>query len=182
MSSHKSQEAHKRVRSVKETDKKTYTIHKAYHVDGCPTKFSHGDFSGRYTKSSPQRAARAAVNQLCHLKKIRGRCTLYIEMRETTQGSSHKIHSYHVKRIRKSEPFVDINGNQHWYDTIAKPIKHIPTEKCSKSHKSSGRMVGMHSKLRHHTKSRTFKSLTKKASNAVSSAVQSVRKSIKKIL
>lgn len=119
--------------------KRTFTIHNAYHVDGCPTKFSHKDYSGRYEKRTPRHAAQNALSQLCRLKRIKGQCTLYIELRETTQDSKHKHYAYHVKRVRLAKPFVDSRGIAHHYITRAKKVR-IPTEKCPKSHKSSGPM------------------------------------------
>lgn len=121
------------------SDKRSFTIHNAYHVDGCPTKFSHKDYTGRYEKRTPRHAAQNALSQLCRLKRIKGQCTLYIELRETTQDSKHKHYAYHVKRIRLAKPFVDSRGVPHHYITRAKKVR-IPTEKCPKSHKSSGPM------------------------------------------
>ena len=171
-------------RSIKESGKRSFTINHAYHVDGCPTKFSHKDYTGRFIKRSAQRAAMAALTELCHVKKIRGRCALYIEMRETTQGSGGKLFAYHCKRIALKPP-VEINGVMHYYKPTAKPVANVPTEKCPKSHKSSGRMVGIHSKKlrnKHHllTKSRTTKK-TPKFSNTVKKSVLSIKKSIKKL-
>ena len=90
--------------SLKNTEKRSFTINNAYHVDGCKTKFSHKDYTGRFIKISAQRAASSALTQLCHVKRIRGQCTLYIEMRETTQGSKHKLYGYHCKRIKYVDP------------------------------------------------------------------------------
>ena len=184
--------------SLKNTGKRSFTINHAYHVDGCPTKFSHGDFTGRFLAFTPQRAASKALTQLCHLKKIRGQCTLYIEMRETTQGHSGKLFAYHAKRVHLKKPIILPNGVERWYHNFTKPVERVPTEKCPGSHKSSGRMVGHHSKLRSHShmvkpsKSRkssrrrhskmTRKSMTNKAGNAVKSAVRSIKKSIKRML
>ena len=126
-------------RSTKDSDKKrTFTINKAYHVDGCPTKFSHKDYTGVYKSHSSQRAAEKALTELCRVKEIHGRCTLYIEMRETTQGSDHQNYAYHCKRIKLKEP-VTVAGFVHHYKPHATRVR-IPTEKCKKSHKSRGRM------------------------------------------
>jgi len=179
-------------RSLKETGKRSFTIHTAHHIDGCPTKFSHGDYTGIYHKHSPQRAAENALNNLCRVKNIRGRCTLYIEMRETTQGSDHKIYAYRAKRIRLAKPIeIGTKGEQGYrvlyYKAIAKPIERVPTEDCPKSHKSSGRMVGSHSKklyskLTHskhsskHSRHKSTKSLTNKISNSVKRTMKRVSK------
>lgn len=132
MSSHKS-------RSLKNTGKRTFTINNAYHMDGCKTKFSHQDYTGRFVKHSAQRAAMSALTQLCHVKKIKGQCALYIEMRETTQGSKHKLYGYKCNRVKKDKPLIIEGQPPRYYDMVCKPV-HIPTENCLKSHKSSGRM------------------------------------------
>jgi hypothetical protein len=179
-------------RSLKESGKRSFTINNAYHVDGCPTKFSHKDYTGRYIKNSPQRAALNALSELCRVKRIRGQCTLYIEMRETTQGSSGKLYAYHCKRIHLKKP-IELNGRVIHYFNKAKPVI-IPTEKCKKSHKSSGRMISRSSKLRsQHSNKHTHshksgshksksKSMTKKISNTMKHTFASVKKSVKSML
>jgi hypothetical protein len=177
-------------RSLKASGKRSFTINNAYHVDGCPTKFSHKDYTGRYIAISAQRAASKALSELCRVKRIRGQCTLYIEMRETTQGSSGKLYAYHCKRIHLAKP-LELNGRMVHYFNKVKPVA-IPTEKCKKSHKSSGRMISRSSKLRsHHSKKHTHshksktnksKSMTKKISNTMKRTFASVKKSVKKML
>lgn len=125
--------------SLKASGKRSFTINNAYHVDGCKTKFSHKDYTGRFTGYTAQRQAMKALTHLCHVKRIRGQCTLYIELRETTQGSSHKLYAYHCKRIMKKTPLSLSGKATYKYDSICKRVR-IPTEKCKKSHKSSGRM------------------------------------------
>lgn len=175
----------KQVSSVKSVSRKinsnerSFTINNVYHVDGCPTKFTHNDYTGRYEGKDARSAASKALTKLCAVKKIRGRCTLYIEMRETTQGSPHNLFAYHCKRIHLKIPH-EVNGHIHYYTNKVKAVD-IPTEKCAKSHKSSGRMIGYHSKLRSHphkqpkSKSKTM-SLTKKISNSISSIGKSVKR------
>lgn len=147
-------------RSLKESGKRSFTINNAYHVDGCKTKFSHKDYTGRYAGHSAQGAAQKALTELCHVKKIHGQCTLYIEMRETTQGSKHKLYAYHCKRMKLKEP-VMIAGNAIHYRPVAKPVR-IPTEKCKKSHKSSGRMRSSRSmsKTKKSKSKRTMKNMS----------------------
>ena len=126
-------------RSLKENSKRSFTINNAYHVDGCKTKFSHKDYTGRFTGKSAQRASMKALTELCHVKKIRGQCALYIEMRETTQGSKHKLYGYHCNRVKKDTPLVVPGKSTFNYDIVCKAVR-IPSEKCKKSHKTSGRM------------------------------------------
>ena len=173
-------------RSLKQSGKRSFTINNAYHIDDCPTKFSHKDYTGRFIAVSAQRAAEKALSELCHLKSIKGQCTLYIEMRETTQGSSGKLFAYRAKRYRLQKP-VEVNGILHYYNRHATPVAKIPTEKCVKSHKSSGRM---RSKPKHLSKqspkhsakhSSKSKSLTKKMTNTIKKTASSIKKSIKNI-
>jgi len=169
--------------SLKNTDKRSFTINNAYHVDGCKTKFSHKDYTGRFIKISAQRAASSALTQLCHVKRIRGQCTIYIEMRETTQGSKHKLYGYKCKRIKYDKP-VERAGIKFYYYNKCERVR-IPTEKCKKSHKSPGPMKkfkhkhrskkiskssqSSHSNKKHtkksHSKSKTKKSIFDKIMN-----------------
>jgi hypothetical protein len=126
-------------RSLKESGKRSFTINNAYHIDGCTTKFTRKDYEARLTGNSAQRAAMKALTGLCKVKKIKGQCALYIEMRETTQGSKHKIYAYKCKRVKKDTPLV-IGDRTYNYDMICTPVNSIPTKKCSKSRKSSGSM------------------------------------------
>jgi hypothetical protein len=172
-------------RSLKESGKRSFTINNAYHVDGCPTKFTHNDYTGRYTGFSAQGAALKALSELCRLKRIYGRCTLYIEMRETTQGSNGKLYAYHCKRIRLKKP-IELKGRVVHYFNKAKPVI-IPTEKCNKSHKTSGRMISRGSKvhyrrLKKHTPTHKANSMTKKISNTMKSTIASVKKSVNRML
>lgn len=154
-------------RSMKNTGKRSFTINNAYHVDGCPTKFTHNDFAGRYIKHYPDQAAKNALSHLCKVKRIRGQCTLYIEIRETTQGSAGKVFAYHAKRIHLKKPIV-LQDRTIYYKSIVKSVDHVPTEHCKKSHKSRGRMISLSSKHRPGMSGRrhsTSKSLTKRVSN-----------------
>ena len=140
--------------TLKSGDKRSFTINNVYHVDGCKTKFSHKDYTGRFIKVSAQRAASSALTQLCHVKKIRGQCTLYIEMRETTQGSKHKLYGYHCKRIMYDKPVMRGDIAFNYYNKCTRV--RIPSEKCEKSHKSSGRMKSY--KHKHNNKDSSSKS------------------------
>ena len=57
-------------KSKKKKEERTFTIHEAKHVDGCPTKFSRADYTGRYSGSSPSGAAAKALTQLCSVKEL----------------------------------------------------------------------------------------------------------------
>ncbi len=174
--------------SLSASGKRSFTINQAYHVDGCPTKFSRADYTGRYKAHTPQRAAEKALIHLCHVKRIRGQCTLYIEMRETTQGSEHKVFAYKVKRIRYATPKV-VGDRTYYYSRHAVAVDRVPTEKCPGSHKSSGRMISRHSTMLHsktHSASHKTKKSSGKSKKSVSrkitNAVRSTMKRVSKML
>ena len=157
--------------TLKSSGKRSFTINNAYHIDGCPTKFSHKDYTGRFTSRSAQRAAEKALSELCRVKKVHGQCTLYIELRETTQGSKHKMYAYQAKRIKLKEPVI-IAGHPHNYKSHAKRVR-IPTEKCRKSHKSSGRMRSFKRKSGSKTKG-TKKNQIKTKKSIINTIIENV--------
>ena len=158
--------------TLKSSGKRSFTINNAYHVDGCKTKFSHKDYTGRFIKISAQRAASSALTELCHAKRIRGQCTIYIEMRETTQGSKHKLYGYKCKRVKYDTPVERAGGLKFHYYNKCTPVR-IPTEKCPKSHKSSGRMKSFRHK-------RSKKSSTSKSSSSKTHKKSHTKKATKK--
>jgi hypothetical protein len=158
--------------SLKSSGKRTFTINNAYHIDGCKTKFSHKDYTGRFTSRSSQRASMKALTELCTVKKIKGQCSLYIEMRETTQGSKHKLYGYKCNRVKKDKPLVIPGRGTFNYDMICKPMR-IPKEACKKSRKTSGRMRSVR------VVSRARKSkLTKKSKSKGSKSKKTMPKSM----
>ena len=90
--------------------KRSFTVESAHKAGGCPTK-SHG---GRYISHSPLGAAKKAFNELCRVKKIRGRCTLVIIMRETTSGSAKKTFKYKLERKKLKNP-ITLEGKSGTY-------------------------------------------------------------------
>ena len=172
-------------RSMKVTGKRSFTINNAYHVDGCPTKFTHNDFAGRYLKHHPDQAAKNALSHLCKVKRIRGQCTLYIEIRETTQGSSDKVFAYHAKRIHLKKPII-LKDRTIYYKPVVKSVERVPTERCKKSHKSSGRMISLSSKhrpgmsaRRHSSRKSVHNSAGKSLTKRITNTMKSVRNSLK---
>ena len=156
--------------TLKNKGKRSFTINNAYHVDGCKTKFSHKDYTGRFIKISAQRAASSALTELCHAKRIRGQCTIYIEMRETTQGSKHKLYAYKCKRVKYDTPVERAGIKFHYYNKCTRV--RIPTEKCKKSHKSSGRMKS----FRHKHSKKGSKSSSKSSSHSKTSHTKKTHK------
>jgi len=124
-------------KSSMKSDDRSFTIGMASHVDGCPTKFSRKDFSGRYVGRDAAGAAKKALTELCRVKKVKGQCTLFLKMRETTQGSKKKEYLYQAKREKLSKP-IELKGRVIEYASKVKSVDSKPN--CKKSHKSSGRM------------------------------------------
>jgi hypothetical protein len=122
--------------------KRTFTIHDAMHSDGCQTKFSNKHYTGVYVSSSPSGAAKKALSQLCRVKNIHGQCTLYIVIRETTQGSAKKHFSYKLNRVKLSPPLL-LKGREIHYTSKCKSVDSIPKCKVG-SRKSSGRKRSSH--------------------------------------
>ena len=111
--------------------------------DGCKSKFN---VSGRYTapaSGGPADAARKAFNEHCRVKDIKGQCTFYVTIVETTQGSNDKKRSYMFKRMKLDEPeTVNFNGKPvtYEYKSVGNPVDKVPVKCSSKKVKSSGRM------------------------------------------
>ena len=67
-------------------DKRTFKVVDVRKHGGCDTKFK----GGRFVSRTASGAARKAFNALCRVKKIRGKCTLVVVMKETTKGGAGK--------------------------------------------------------------------------------------------
>ena len=125
-----------------DSGKRSFTVVKAMHADGCATKFNEDSrLSG-----TPQRAASKAFNRLCNLKRVKGGCALYITVKETTRGSANKEHTYKCLRKKLDKP-IELKDRVYEYKPVCLAVKSTPH--CAKSHKSSGRMF---SKSRRQTK------------------------------
>jgi len=124
---------------------RSFVIVKAVKSDGCETKFNKNT---RLVGRTPSGNARKAFNGLCRVKKIRGQCTLFVQIRETTKGSAGKLYAYRCKRTLLAEPLVMKGKKNDYtieYTTVCKAAKSMP--KCKKgSSKSSGRMMRRTSK------------------------------------
>ena len=111
--------------------------------DGCKSKFN---VDGRYTapaSGGPVDAARKAFNEHCRVKNIRGQCTFYVTIVESTLGSSDKKYSYMFKRTKLSEPrTITLNGTSvtYEYSTVGNKVDKVPVKCLSKKVKSSGRL------------------------------------------
>ena len=120
---------------------RSFTIEYALNKKGCPTKFYNKDYTGRYISRDAASAAKKAASQLCKVKRVKGECVLYLEMRETTQGKEKKILKYKVirKKLKEEGPF----GNE--FELIAKSMNKKTSKqkapRCDLPGKSSGRKI-----------------------------------------
>ena len=107
--------------------------------DGCPTKFR----GGRYVARTPAAAARKALSNHCAVKRIRGRCSLYVKLREMTAGSKNKHYTYLLHRVKLAKPVVRLVGTPNEfkirYTTDVKSVGGIPSCRSGRM-KTSGRM------------------------------------------
>ena len=79
---------------------------------------------GRYISETPSGAAKKAFSQAYRHMNSKGRLTLEVHVRETTQGSAHKTFKYKVAKKNESTE-VEINGETivFKYQTKTKAIK-----------------------------------------------------------
>lgn len=120
---------------------RSFTIESARNVHGCDTKFTRGDYSGRYISKGPGASAAKILTELCSSKRIKGQCTLYLAVRETTSGSAKKVFHYHAKRVKLDEPVEITKGVKVYYKNQVISVDEHEKPKCKKSAKSSGRMM-----------------------------------------
>ena len=117
-----------------------FTVHEARKSNGCPTKFKSKGYSGIYESKTPSGAAMKALTQLCRAKKTKGQCTLFLTMREITQGNNKKangedkLYCYRVKREKLAKP-LELKGRVIEYTNVCKSIKNLPKKEkgCKKS-------------------------------------------------
>lgn len=123
--------------------KSSFRVVNVYKSNGCPTKFPK---ENRYESSNPEGAARKAFTQFCNRKKIRGQCSLFIEVENTTNNHINKGKTYIKKlnRYKLDDPIVRFEGTPQEYSieygTRVKSVKSVSVSKGVVCKKSSGRM------------------------------------------
>ena len=136
--------------------KRSFQVSNVQNIDGCPTKFR----KGRYLSANPNGAAKKAFNGLCNLKRIKGKCTFLVTVRETTSGSNKKEFTYKLNRTRLSKPLVMMEGTDKefriYYEIRSHSTKNLPKCKSGrkrtrgpmkhKSRRSSGKKVSKKNK------------------------------------
>ena len=174
-------------------EKRTFILEDAVDHKGCRDKVLPKGYIGNYLGSTPMQAARKALTKICQLTNIKGRCSYYIVLRETTQGSSKKVFIYKVRREKLDEPGPF--GNE--YKSVAKSVKSFPGCKTDKSKISVSKTIDKSPKKRvKHSVSRkrlsvrksqlslkrknSKKSTSKKSPSKKGSKRYNVKKSVKK--
>ena len=118
-----------------DSGKRSFTVVKAMHADGCDTKF-HAN--SRLISRDARGAASKAFTELCNLKRVKGSCALHITVKETTQGSAGKEHTYKCMRKKLDKP-IELKGRVIEYMNVCHAAKSVPS--CGRSRKTSGRML-----------------------------------------
>ena len=117
---------------------RSFAVVGATRQGACKTK-SH---RGRYIGRTPAGAARKAFSELCRVKRIRGICTLFVTIKETTQGSARKQYTYKLNRRKLKTPLIMMEGTDKEfvieYGVTAKSAS-APRD-CRKPGQTRGRM------------------------------------------
>ena len=125
---------------------------------GCKTKFSK---SLIYTGSRPSSAAKKAFSSLCARKRIKGVCSMFVTVRESTRGSSNKSFTYECKKkLLKGDNVkkIIVNGNVITFKhaITAKALKGPIKGRAPKCKQSRGRMLGKRSPKKRSPRSSGF--------------------------
>ena len=113
---------------------RSFTLVGASKTSDCKTK----GYGGRFINKSPAGAALKAFTELCRTKRIKGICTLYVTMRDTTKNGKHrgKMYVYQAQRKRLAKPMIRLEGSDNEfvieYRSVAKSVKSRTTSDCGK--------------------------------------------------
>lgn len=99
---------------------RSFTLVGASKTAQCKTK----GYGGRFINKTPAEAARKAFSDLCRVKNIRGVCTLYVTMRDTTAGGKlkGKLYTYKLQRQKLAKPMIMQEGTDNEYVIEYKPV------------------------------------------------------------
>lgn len=156
--------------------KRTFTLEDAVDHKGCRDKVLPKGYVGNYLGSTPAQAARKALTKICQLTNVKGRCSYFIVLRETTQGSNKKVFIYKVIRQKLEEegPF----GNK--YKSVTKSVKSFPGCKTDKSKKTVSKTLSEKpsKRVRHSISKKRLSERKSKRSTKRKSSKKSSKKSI----
>ena len=99
---------------------RSFTLVGASKTAQCKTK----GYGGRVINRSPAGAASKAFSDLCRVKNIRGVCTLYVTIRDTTKGGRNKgkEYTYKLQRQKLAKPMIMQEGTDREYVIEYKPV------------------------------------------------------------
>ena len=102
-------------------DKRSFTVERIKMSNG--KEKGKKNIGGRFVSSTPSGAAKKVGSKVCSESSVKGRCVLYITIRETTLESKHKQYVYKITRIKDPVTVVR-DGVEITYDyrTEAKRI------------------------------------------------------------
>ena len=113
---------------------RSFTLVGASKSSDCKTK----GYGGRFINKSPGGAALKAFTELCRTKRIKGICTLYVTMKDTTKNGKQrgKMYVYQAQRKRLAQPKIRLEGTDNEfvieYRSVAKSVKPRDTNDCNK--------------------------------------------------
>ena len=113
---------------------RSFTLVGASKTSDCKTK----GYGGRFINKTPSGAALKAFTELCRTKRIKGICTLYVTMKDTTKNGKQrgKMYVYQAQRKRLSNPMIRLEGTDNEfvieYRSVAKSVKNRTTSDCGK--------------------------------------------------
>ena len=124
--------------------KSSFRVVGVYKSNGCATKFPE---ENRFESSNPEGAVRKAFTQYCNRKKIRGQCSLFIKVENTTNDHKFKgkVYTKKCSRHKLDKPVVRLEGTPNEfvieYETKVKSVDSVTKKAGVKCKKSSGRMT-----------------------------------------
>jgi hypothetical protein len=98
---------------------RSFTLVSAAKRAGCTTK----GLGGRFINKTPSEAARKAFSDLCRIKRIRGVCTLFVTIKDTTKGGKKygKLYTYKLQRQKLAKPMIMLEGTDREFVIEYKP-------------------------------------------------------------
>lgn len=102
-------------------NKRSFTVEKIETSNGKAKGASN--LGGRFISSTPSGAAKKVGSKICSESSVKGRCVLYITLRETTRESKHKEYVYKITRML--DPVTVVRDGveiTYRYRTIAKRV------------------------------------------------------------
>ena len=125
---------------------RSFQVVDVVNTDGCSTKFK----PGYYAKRTAQAAANNAFSKLCNLKNIRGKCSFYITVKDTTSGYrlKGKEYTYKAERVKLDTPVVRFEGTKNQFKILykikSKSVVNVP--QCKTVRKRTKGVMKKHSR------------------------------------